>query len=110
MLPHYFRRAGKGRFRKASAEIVQQALIAIEKKKQLQLQISDWAQELMLGRCPPQVQAQLFKILFKPDKNAPEYKAVVEASKAKPNRAIGIAAKSRRHPLRLRLPLAAFFV
>ena len=41
--PHYFRRAGKGRFRKASAEIVQQALIAIEKKKQLQLQITDWA-------------------------------------------------------------------
>ena len=79
--PHYFRRAGKGRFRKASADIVQQALIAIEKKKQLQLQISDWAQELMLGRCPPPVQAQLFKILFKPDKNAPEYKAVVDASK-----------------------------
>jgi exoribonuclease II len=43
--PHYFRRAGKGRFRKASADIVQQALIAIEKKKQLQLQIADWAQE-----------------------------------------------------------------
>jgi exoribonuclease-2 len=33
--PHYFRRAGKGRFRKASADIVQQALVAIEKKKQL---------------------------------------------------------------------------
>ena len=29
--PHYFRRAGKGRFRKAPAEIVQQALVAIEK-------------------------------------------------------------------------------
>ncbi len=25
---------------------------------------------------------QLYKILFKPDKNAPEYKAVVEASRA----------------------------
>src|SRR6476660_1284042 len=33
--PHYFRRAGKGRFRKAPAEIVQQALAAIEKKKQV---------------------------------------------------------------------------
>ena len=31
--PHYFRRAGKGRFKKAPAEIVQQALAAIEKKK-----------------------------------------------------------------------------
>ena len=27
--PHYFRRAGKGRFKKASAEILQQALVAI---------------------------------------------------------------------------------
>jgi len=79
--PHYFRRAGKGRFRKASADIVQQALIAIEKKKHLQLQISDWANSLMLGQCPAEVQTQLFKILFKPDKNAPEYKAVVEASR-----------------------------
>eukprot|EP01034_Spumella_vulgaris_P001290 gene1290-1702_t len=33
--PHYFRRAGKGRFKKASAEILQQALAAIEKKKAL---------------------------------------------------------------------------
>ena len=30
--PHYFRRAGKGRFKKAPAEIIQQALAAIEKK------------------------------------------------------------------------------
>ena len=80
--PHYFRRAGKGRFRKAAAEIVQQALAAIEKKKQVQAQIEAWAQELVAGTCPQPVREQLYKILFKPDKNAPEYKAVVEASKS----------------------------
>ena len=80
--PHYFRRAGKGRFRKAAAEIVQQALAAIEKKKQIQAQIESWAQELTSGQCPAPVREQLYKILFKPDKNAPEYKAVVDASKA----------------------------
>jgi exoribonuclease-2 len=79
--PHYFRRAGKGRFRKAPAEIVQQALAAIEKKKQVQAQIEAWAAELGAGSCPPAIRDQLFKILFKPDKNAPEYKAVVEASR-----------------------------
>ncbi len=79
--PHYFRRAGKGRFRKAAAEIVQQALAAIEKKKQVQAQIEAWAQQLVAGSCPPPVREQLYKILFRPDKNAPEYKAVVEASK-----------------------------
>jgi exoribonuclease-2 len=80
--PHYFRRAGKGRFRKAPAEIVQQALAAIEKKKQVQARITAWAGELAAGTCPEPVREQLFKILFKPDKNAPEYKAVVEASRA----------------------------
>jgi len=79
--PHYFRRAGRGRFRKASAEILQQALAAIEKKKQLQAQISAWAAELVAGSCPPPIREQLYRILFKPDKNAPEYKAVVEASR-----------------------------
>ena len=80
--PHYFRRAGKGRFKKASAEILQQALAAIEKKKALLAQIDDWAAALGRGECPQPIREQLYKILFKPDKNAPEYKAVVEASRA----------------------------
>jgi len=79
--PHYFRRAGKGRFRKASAEIVQQALAAIEKKKQIQAQIEDWTAQLVQGQCPEPVREQLYKILFRPDKNTPEYKAVVQASR-----------------------------
>ena len=80
--PHYFRRAGKGRFRKASAEVIAQALAAIEKKKAIAAQITQWAQELAGGNCPEPIREQLYKILFKPDKNAPEYKAVVEAARA----------------------------
>ena len=80
--PHYFRRAGKGRFKKAPAEILQQALNAIEKKKQLAAQISAWAEQLASGQCPEPIREQLYKILFRPDKNSPEYKAVVEASRA----------------------------
>ena len=80
--PHYFRRAGKGRFKKAPAEIVQQALAGIEKKKQVQAQITEWSGQLAAGTCPAPVREQLYKILFKPDKNAPEYKAVVEAARA----------------------------
>lgn len=79
--PHYFRRAGKGRFKKAPTEIVQLALIAIEKKKQQLLQISEWAVSLSNGICPEPIRTQLYKILFKPDKNAGEYKAVVEAAR-----------------------------
>ncbi|MBI2746224.1 MAG: RNB domain-containing ribonuclease [Burkholderiales bacterium] len=79
--PHYFRRAGKGRFRKASADVIAQALAAIEKKKLIAQQITQWATELANGQCPEPIREQLYKILFKPDKNAPEYKAVVEAAR-----------------------------
>ena len=80
--PHYFRRAGKGRFKKAPAEILQQALVAIEKKKAVLAQIDDWAAALARSECPQPVREQLYKILFRLDKNAPEYKAVVEASRS----------------------------
>ncbi len=80
--PHYFRRAGKGRFRRAPADVLAQALAALEKKKQIALQIEQWVEALSQGECPQAVRDQLYKILFKPDKNAPEYKAVVEASRA----------------------------
>ena len=80
--PHYFRRAGKGRFRKAGADVIALALAAIEKKKQVALQITQWVADLGAGACPDPIREQLYKILFKPDKNAPEYKAVVEASRA----------------------------
>jgi exoribonuclease-2 len=79
--PHYFRRAGKGRFRKAPEETVKAALLAIERRKQQQAQIEAWAQELVEGRCPAPIREQLYRILFKPDKNGLEYKAVVEAAR-----------------------------
>jgi exoribonuclease II len=80
--PHYFRRLGRGVFRKAPEETVKAALLAIERKRVVQEQIDAWAAELAAGRCPPPVREQLYKILFKPDKNAPEYKAVVQASRS----------------------------
>ena len=79
--PHYFRRLGKGLFKKAPEDIVKAALLGIERKKQLALQIETWATELVQARCPTAVREQLYRILFKPDKNGPEYKAVVEAAK-----------------------------
>ncbi len=79
--PHYFRRLGRGNFRKAPEEIVKAALLGIERKKQVAAQVDAWAAELVSGGCPAPVREQLYKILFKPDKNAAEYKAVVEAAR-----------------------------
>jgi exoribonuclease-2 len=81
--PHYFRRGGaKGRFKKADAATLALALAAIEKKKELLAQMDAWALELAAGHCPEPIKTQLYKILFKPDKNAPEYKAVVQAARS----------------------------
>ena len=79
--PHYFRRQGKGQFRKAPEETVKAALLGIARKNALAEQIAGWADELVAGTCPGPVRELLYKILFKPDKNGPEYKAVVEASR-----------------------------
>jgi exoribonuclease II len=79
--PHYFRRLGKGQFKKAPEEIVKAALLGIERKKLVAAQIDAWAGALVAGQCPAPVREQLYKLLFKPDKNAPEYKAVVEAAR-----------------------------
>jgi exoribonuclease-2 len=79
--PHYFRRMAKGVFRKAPEETVKAALLGIERKRQQAAQIAAWADELLRGECPAPIRDQLYRILFKPDKNAPEYKAVVEASR-----------------------------
>ncbi len=78
--PHYFRRAGKGLFKKAPEETVKAALLGIERKAQQAALIEQWASELAAGQCPPAVREQLYRILFKPDKNGPEYKAVVAAT------------------------------
>jgi len=79
--PHYFRRMGKGNFKKAPQEIVKAALLGIERKKAVATLIDAWAAELVASRCPQPVREQLYKLLFRPDKNAPEYKAVVEAAR-----------------------------
>ena len=79
--PHYFRRQGKGVFRKAPEDIVKAALQGIARKQAVAAQIDAWASELITGACPTPVRETLYKILFKPDKNAPEYKAVVEAAR-----------------------------
>jgi exoribonuclease-2 len=79
--PHYFRRVGRGLFRKAPQETVKAALLAIERKRQVAAQIDAWAAELGAGQCPGAVREQLYRILFKPDKNSPEYKAVVQAAR-----------------------------
>ncbi|MDD4887791.1 MAG: RNB domain-containing ribonuclease [Thiomonas sp.] len=80
--PHYFQRRGRGgQFRKAPTQQVQAALAAIARKEEQLRQIDAFAAELAAGRCPPEIADKLYQILFKPDKNSPEFKAVALAVK-----------------------------
>ena len=50
--PHYFRRLGKGNFRKAPEEIVKAALLGIERKRQVAAQVDAWAERARRRHLP----------------------------------------------------------
>ena len=77
--PVYFHRKGRGRFRKAPADILQAALAGLEKKRQQALAIERMSQSLVAGTLPPEFLPMLDQLLFKPDRNRPETKALEAA-------------------------------
>ncbi len=77
--PMYFHRKGRGRFRKAPPEILQAALAGLEKKRQQALAIERMAGELRDGRLPPEFAPILPQLIYKPDRNRGETKALEAA-------------------------------
>ena len=73
--PVYFHRKGRGRFRKAPAEILQAALAGLEKKRQQAEQIERLRAELVDGRLPDELAGMLPQLLYRPDRNRIETKA-----------------------------------
>ncbi|QDX81854.1 ribonuclease II [Denitratisoma sp. DHT3] len=77
--PMYFHRKGKGRFRKAPPEILQAAKAGLEKKR-LQAEAQErMAEELKAGRLPAEFPPLLREMLYKPDRNRIETKALEAA-------------------------------
>jgi exoribonuclease II len=77
--PIYFHRKGKGRFRKAPPDILQAALAGQEKKRQQALAIERMMVELQAGTLPVEFAPLLAQLLYKPDRNRPETKALEAA-------------------------------
>jgi len=77
--PMHFYRRGRGRFQAAPEETLKLALASIEKKKRQQEQIGIWAAMLARGECPPEIAALRDKLLYAPDGNQPEAKALEQA-------------------------------
>ncbi len=74
--PIYFHKKGKGRYKAAPAAILQAALAGLERKKQQALLQAAMVDELKAGRLPQSMAPLVRQLLFKPDKNSMEYKAL----------------------------------
>jgi exoribonuclease-2 len=77
--PIYFHRKGKGRFRKAPADILAAALAGLEKKRQQALAITRMVDELKACTLPAEFVPLLGQLLYKPDRNRGETKALEAA-------------------------------
>ncbi len=74
--PIYFHKKGKGRYKAAPAATLQAALAGIEKKRLQAEQQAAMAEELKAGRLPDTIRAAVRQLLYRPDKNSLEFKAL----------------------------------
>ncbi len=80
--PMYFYKKGRGRYKAAPEESLKAALASVERKRLQALVKSAYVEELSAGRVPAAFQPVLDQLLYKPDKNSIEWKALDEASAA----------------------------
>ena len=78
--PIYFYKKGKGRYKAAPEASLKAALAGVEKKRQQALVQASWVEELKNHRLPQPMHAIRLQLLFRPDKNGIEYKALEAAS------------------------------
>jgi len=77
--PMYFHRKGRGCFRKAPPEILQAALAGLEKKRQQAAAVERMVGELKNGHLPVEFTPVLPQLIYKPDRNRSETKALEAA-------------------------------
>ena len=80
--PMYFYKRGKGRYRKAPPDALKSALASVERKLRESEQMAQWEGELRAHRLPEALRVKLSMLLYRPDKNALEWKALAAASDA----------------------------
>jgi exoribonuclease II len=76
----YFYKRGRGRYKAAPDEALKAALASVERKKQQTLQKEAYVAQLTAGELPPAFLPLLNVLLYKPDRNTVEWKALEEAS------------------------------
>ncbi|GGB98577.1 exoribonuclease II [Pseudoduganella buxea] len=74
--PVYFYKKGRGRYKAAPEQSLQAALAGIEKKKQQAIVQQQYVDELKADKLPAPMAGIVQQLLFKPDKNTIEFKAL----------------------------------
>ncbi len=77
--PIYFYKKGRGRYKAAPEQSLRAAQAGIEKKKQQAVIQAGYVEELKANKLPAAMQPMVLQLLFKPDKNTIEYKALEAA-------------------------------
>jgi len=80
-VPMYFYRRGKGRFQAAPEATLKAALAGIEKKRLQAEKAAEYTAQLVAGKFPEELRPMRDELLYRPDRNRIEAKAVDAACK-----------------------------
>jgi exoribonuclease-2 len=81
--PMHFQRRGRGHYRRAAPEALRAALASVERKRREAQASEEWIASLAAGRLPEALAAKLPMLLYKPDRNSLEWKALARACEAR---------------------------
>ncbi len=80
--PMYFYKKGKGRYRAAPADALKAALASVERKRQQALAQARYMEQLARFELPEEFLPRLNELLYNPDRNTIEVKALEQAASA----------------------------
>ncbi len=96
--PMHFYKKGKGRYRKAPPESLHAALASVERKQREAAQIAHWVAQLADRVLPDEFRPKIPMLVYKPDKNTLEWKALAAACEAERINPIDLLAASGAIP------------
>ena len=96
--PMYFYRKGKGQYKAAPADTLKAALAGQEKKRLQAEQVAQMAAALVAGQLPEAFKSKLDMLLYAPDKNTLEWKALEQATHDLHLTAVQVLAKAGAIP------------
>jgi exoribonuclease-2 len=103
--PMYFYKRGKGRYRKAPPRRSPPRSPPWSARSAKTEQMSAWVDDLRAGRLPDAMREKLSMLLYKPDKNTLEWKALAAASEAAQKNPVALLASCGAIPVDARISL-----